>query len=216
MLQLKDWSCNAAKTSLLGCSSATLLSTAVTDHLILLTKAVIDISMHLNNSICKIWAILTTFAACPRYNHIGPVGSHCVWLYSVKPQLAISTHFPVTKPVVISRCDCNTFGKGFGAKRSQTRQTHYINAFAKLYPHQQIAHTLLLSSFTKSAFSESILAYCALHPLSFAKPHTAVSLYLIEPIDLPSSTSEYGIHSEASDKVWTRKISAREKDMLLT
>jgi len=102
------------------------------------------------------------------------------------------------------------------SQSSQTRQTHDITAFAKLYPHQQIAHTLLLSSFTKSAFSQSILAYCAFHLLTFAKPHTAVSLYPIEPPDLPSSTSEYGIHSEASDKLWTREISACEKDMLLT
>ncbi len=51
-------------------------------------------------------AILTTYAAFPRYKHIWPVGSPCVWLYSVKPQVATSTHFPVTKPVVISWCDC--------------------------------------------------------------------------------------------------------------
>ncbi len=62
----------------------------------------------LANSKCKTSAILTTFKPFSRYNHISLLGSHCVWLYSVKPQLAISTQFPVTKPVVTSRCDCTS------------------------------------------------------------------------------------------------------------
>ncbi len=109
---------------------------AVTDHLILLTEAVIDISMNLYNSICTNSVFLTTYAAFPRYKHIWPVGSHCVWLYSVKPQLALSTHFPVTKPVVISRCDC-TIGAVHAAALSTVTaaQRCFVNSHSRTAKH---------------------------------------------------------------------------------
>ncbi len=105
LLQMKNLSCGAAKTSLLRCSAATLLCSS--------SHTLIDPShrgsvrhQYVSNSKCISSAVLTTFKAFSRYNHTSPVGLHCVWSYSVKPQLAISTHFPVMKPVVISQYDC--------------------------------------------------------------------------------------------------------------